>query len=353
MNISRSLYRIFWKLIILLTLLLILFNEYLVYRLHRLAWNSIECDTNNCTRILLVADPQLIGEDFDTNIYNPIAINDADRYLRNTFIEALAHSQPNIICFLGDLLDEGSVASTRKFNHYSQRFNNIFRADNSITRIHIPGDNDIGGENGEYISEDNLRRFAIQFSHNDNILYKQRMIFYKINALQLTFDRPDVPGTDNMIRVGVSHLPILTSGGSLLRDFLKYADPHVIFSAHWHKSKSFIYPGTSPRSLETSQIFTYDLLKIKSMHEYLEINVPTCSYRMGTFSIGYGLAVIDGGVMQYTVLWTISRFTLLELYLGWILIIFLFCFVLQLSAKYSWKFRRQRLNGISLMKTHF
>lgn len=42
--------------------------------------------TDNCTRIMFVADPQILGETFDTNFYNPLAILDSDRYILYTLI---------------------------------------------------------------------------------------------------------------------------------------------------------------------------------------------------------------------------------------------------------------------------
>lgn len=37
--------------------------------------------------------------------------------------------------------------------------------------IHLPGDNDIGGENGEYISNLNIHRFEEDFTQRDIIDY--------------------------------------------------------------------------------------------------------------------------------------------------------------------------------------
>ena len=48
------------------------------------------------------------------------------RYLRNSFSRAYQHTQPDVIVFLGDLLDEGSKASKNEYLSYVDRFNNIF-----------------------------------------------------------------------------------------------------------------------------------------------------------------------------------------------------------------------------------
>ena len=48
-----------------------------------------------------------------------------------------------------------------------------------------------------------------------------------------------------------------------------------------------------------------------------EINVPTCSYRMGVKEMAFGLAAFDfaSGDVTYVNLWLPSRFSLLYLYI--------------------------------------
>lgn len=82
----------------------------------------------NCTRLLLVADPQILGETFDEHVYNDLAIFDNDRFLRSTYGHAVAHVRPDAVAFLGDLMDEGSVASTEQYDRYLKRFRMIFSA---------------------------------------------------------------------------------------------------------------------------------------------------------------------------------------------------------------------------------
>ncbi|KAK9887105.1 hypothetical protein WA026_020554 [Henosepilachna vigintioctopunctata] len=61
-----------------------------------------------------------------------------------------------------------------------------------------------------------------------------------------------------------------------------------------------------------------------------EILVPTCSYRMGTTSVGFGFAIIEKDEVQYTVLWSPSRFQQLWSYILMILLILIgfICFIL-------------------------
>lgn len=54
------------------------------------------------------------------------------RYLQKTFQQAITFTKPHIICFLGDLLDEGNVASPDEFQSYVQRFQNIYKTEENI-----------------------------------------------------------------------------------------------------------------------------------------------------------------------------------------------------------------------------
>lgn len=64
------------------SLFIVILNESVVYYLKRWQWRTLQCSSDECTRILLVADPQILGETFDTNFYNGLAVHDCDRFLR-------------------------------------------------------------------------------------------------------------------------------------------------------------------------------------------------------------------------------------------------------------------------------
>ena len=53
------------------------------------------------------------------------------RFLKSGFTRALKYTNPDIIVFLGDLFDEGEIASNYQFDSYLYRFNNVFQ-------YHIP-----------------------------------------------------------------------------------------------------------------------------------------------------------------------------------------------------------------------
>lgn len=55
---------------------------------------------DDCFRFLFVADPQILGEEHE----KWIGRFDSDRHLSKTFSQAVAHVQPHVVIFLGDLM---------------------------------------------------------------------------------------------------------------------------------------------------------------------------------------------------------------------------------------------------------
>ncbi|XP_030386945.1 metallophosphoesterase 1 isoform X2 [Scaptodrosophila lebanonensis] len=300
---------------IVLTLLLMFFNEVLIYYIARSNWQKIEY---NCTRLLLIADPQILGTSYDRSYHGPLARYDSDKFLQKSFEHAVSFTQPHIIVFLGDLLDEGNIATAQEYQLYVKRFKRIFQNKKFTNRVHVPGDNDIGGENGDYISNSNLRRFENEFMSEDLFDYDNHLRFFKINRMLLDFTNPDRDHNAERLRIGVSHAPLLIGGGPLLRAIISDLDPHIIFTGHWHESRIFIYPSTKVINFYENTVRHFDLKGLKEQdHSYLEIMVPTCSYRMGKSKIGMGYAVLENYDLSYTVLWLPNRFVLLFVYVFW------------------------------------
>lgn len=159
--------------------------------------------------------------------------------------------------------------------------------------VHVPGDNDIGGENGEYISNLNIHRFEEAFTQRDIFDYESSLRFFKINRMMLDFTNPDKAHNHQKLRIGLSHAPLLIGGGPLLRSVINELDPHVIFSGHWHESRIFLYPSTKVINFYETAVKEFNLKELKEkQHNYLEIMVPTSSYRMGKVNIGMGYAVL-------------------------------------------------------------
>lgn len=136
------------KFILYCSLLVIFYNEFLIYWIYYSNWPlGHHIKSNEKINLLLVADPQLIG-DFDEPWYrSSIAKWDCDRYLLNTYRLAEWHVKPDLVIFLGDLFDEGVKATNKQFKSYYNRFSSIYKL-NAYSRkyIFLSGDNDIGGE---------------------------------------------------------------------------------------------------------------------------------------------------------------------------------------------------------------
>jgi metallophosphoesterase superfamily enzyme len=57
------------------------------------------------------------------------------RYLEKTFSRAVKYSQPHVIVFLGDLMDEGHIANGEDFEKYKRRLDSIFSMPDDIMVI--------------------------------------------------------------------------------------------------------------------------------------------------------------------------------------------------------------------------
>lgn len=326
---TRSLGKLhlFWKIYLSTLCLLIIYNEYLIHIFHSLQWSQIPCQTDKCLKILLVADPQILGNTFDTKLYWPLANLDSDWHLSKTYRKALQHTTPDVILFLGDLMDEGSVASAVQYDEYYARFANIFpQPKASTSMIYIPGDNDIGGEGRDLISEETVQRFRQYFSEQPTWVLEHKAKFFNINR----FTRSMPPAEDfnsdpESYSIFLSHASLLKNADFLSEKAIDAFHPHVIFSAHDHVSKMVVahrndlFRAVDPIPLNTDrnkrhEISSFNLVDLRYRQKLLEIMVPTCSYRMGVMKIGYGYAVFDGDELRYTVLWTSQRFYQLAVY---------------------------------------
>lgn len=315
--------------------LYISYLEYFTYVFHSKSWHKLSCPPNShCTSLLLVADPQILGEHDEPN---KITIWDSDRYLRRTFASALLHTKPDGVIFLGDLMDEGNRADDFQFQRYVDRFFTIFPQDSLPKTIFLPGDNDIGGENGDPILPSIVERFQYSF-HKKSELRVGSCKILKVNAVLEPTPRvsKNEAFSDADIRIAVSHFPLLGMSTPFTHRMLKDYKPEVIFSAHSHLSRlkgaSMSTPSTffdvlGPMPLNArnrSRGADYDDGWPHPSMVY-EIEVPTCSYRMGVDNMGYGYALIDETrrELQYGVLWLPHRIFHLKLYFVPIVIFFI------------------------------
>ncbi|XP_067011180.2 uncharacterized protein Mppe [Anabrus simplex] len=321
------------RIVVLLLGTVVFYNEFLSYTFQSwFKWPSVSCDA--CVRILLVADPQIIGERYEN--LGPLARWDCDRYLTKTFRRAVSHADPHVVAFLGDIMDEGSIATKEEYKRYLDRFYNIFYVPLGIEVLYLPGDNDIGGEDDQ-ITPEKLRRYEQSFRQTSSLSLKQVDI-YQIN--RLTYSIPLVIDNrthflENRTRVVLSHLPLLFLPNQYVNKVVKVLRPHVIFSAHDHKS---LHTSVESDIFNKDQVFQTLMPENGPWWHFQlgrgiihEVMVPTCSYRMGVPDMGYGVAVIDSASQRlaYTVLWLPSRFNQFAIYVG---VLFVLCFFMLLLA---------------------
>lgn len=182
--------------------------------------SSARSRTGNCSTILLVADPQILGETFEPYIYSSIAIYDSDRFLKNTYSRAFAFSKPDVVCFLGDLMDEGSVANDVEYQRYVQRFHKLFKSNANVQKFHIPGDNDIGGERSDYITTLKTTRFREAFNESDLAMVQNRYRFFNINLL--THKYPEFEDNEStlpsrFLNIVLTHMSVLSYPGLTMK----------------------------------------------------------------------------------------------------------------------------------------
>lgn len=195
--------------------------------------------------------------------------------------------------------------------------------------IIIPGDNDIGGENGEIVTPRNVLRFKEAFGTRpfykigDTMIYTLNRMSHEIPeaAPQHLLDTgPPVART-----IVISHLSLLFQQSQYAERVLNLLQPTVIFSGHLHRSLSIkrnrheYHTKANPLNVhdhDKYDMHEFDVTEtVNSERSFLEILVPTCSYRMGEKNVGYGMATIDKDHLYYTVLWSVERFYILYAYL--------------------------------------
>uniref|UniRef100_A0A146LYP1 Cell division control protein 1 n=1 Tax=Lygus hesperus TaxID=30085 RepID=A0A146LYP1_LYGHE len=315
---TKSVPNVLWTLLF----LLVVYLEAVVYFVHQIRWPDSTCgiQPNHHHKVLLVADPQILGEATESWI----ARWDCDRFLSKTFKLALEHVEPSLVIFLGDLMDEGSIASPSEYLRYYQRFNKIFRIHTlqANQTIYLPGDNDIGGEN-EDVTPQKLNRFDKYFGLKPDVVFFENVKFSKVNFMLKTSPKYEPSESDINLSIIISHMSLLGASSFFTEKVIRELKPSLIISAHDHKAVHFVGDiETGERThiesmLETpaSNINWRWRFQTSKFHTN-EIVVPTCSYRMGTRQTGYGVLLIDseGDNVCYSVLWLPDRLLHLKIY---------------------------------------
>ncbi|CAF0787621.1 unnamed protein product [Brachionus calyciflorus] len=354
------------KLFFFLTIFIIFYNEIYVFWKAYLNWPSlhkpslfyykngsfIKNTNERPVRFLLVADPQLIGENDEPWFLSWLAQWDSDRYLKSTFILANSYTKPDATIFLGDLFDEGLKSSDAQVERYFKRFNKIFQIEKmqkkySIPQIFISGDNDIGGE---YFGDRNnrlVKRFEKYFNSTIDLI--QFNSFIKFLKLDLDYTSSSYDGDKrnsilNMLNknknenienlrdqftIVLNHLSLLRTDRVQLNKLNKDSKASLIIKGDSHLFEIIKYNYVTQKIEEyidykknPSNFYTMSLNSDKfdnGAESVYELSIPTCSYRMGVPNMGYGVLTISpNGKAYVSILWLPSRFDCIKNYIVFI-----------------------------------
>lgn len=120
-------------------------HYYFVFFFNCSGWPGLNDATthsdHNMTKMMIITDTHIMG---------PIKSMKLDKLrrewqMKQSFRISNNLYKPDVIIFMGDLLDEGSFSSEKDFNKACDEFDRIFYVDNNIQmKIIIPGNHDIG-----------------------------------------------------------------------------------------------------------------------------------------------------------------------------------------------------------------
>lgn len=309
----------------------VVYNEWTCYWHSYSGWPSLPFSSS--LTILFVADPQIQGLN-NEGALGAITRWDSDRYLANSFSWATYAYSPDVVVFLGDLIDEGSESDDMQFDMYADRFHGIYpQGGRNTTHIFVAGDNDIGGEGADPVTDAKVERFLRKFPKKTVYAFKNDAVeVVPVNTLMPDEDRgwKSLEANNKILRLVASHIPVMpTSNEAFAKEVVDAVRPAVIFSAHDHRGLDYVTwrKTITDRASGNVTFFTHnsrlpdgDFLMLRSSESFLhEVIVPTASYRMGVKEMAIGLAVIDLSdkpTVAYTNLWLPYRFALLYAYVA-------------------------------------
>lgn len=325
-------------------LCVVVFNEYICFWWAFLRWpnlaKSMPAQDDDHLRVLFVADPQIIGYYNDHALFSPITRWDSDKYLQKSFGLAFGHVRPDAVIFLGDLFDEGSLATDDEFGDYVARFKKIFPLPRSVKTAFLPGDNDVGGEGKDRFSEEKQRRFESYFGKFVETFFTLKFVdfipirFNYVEVFDMTAHEVVAKKLKAPVRVVLNHFTMLRCHAS--PHIINRAPVHVMnlfrssiaFTGDIHKARhdaAFI-SGAAEGGGAGAKIETCDSTPLSASKNvtrfhgktgsWHEIVTPTCNYRMGVSNMGFTVATFSrDGRVDVAFLWLPGRFGYLFLYL--------------------------------------
>lgn len=340
------------------------YNEVFSFLVSSWQWPKLPSAYEDDLRVLFVADPQLVGLRDEPPVIGIINRWDADKYLQFGFFYTVGYVRPDVVVFLGDLLDEGSIASDDEYMSYIYRFRNVFRMPPAVSSVFISGDNDVGGEGFDAKLQQKVDRFAKHFelstsgnytmgvSSIKHVDFQKISVDYGEHILQSKTDLfSDIRAHSKArFRIICNHMPLLNRLPLEVSKIIDILQPHLIVTAHTHLFQLYRCKDCRPwesspnvKKVQSARIGkAVDLqniprplsLNLSDASQLYELVIPTCSYRMGVSNMGYAAAVISrNGQMKFDILWLPSRYRQLALYVV-ILLLVAFRYFLSCLIKY-------------------
>ncbi|XP_074637466.1 metallophosphoesterase 1 homolog isoform X1 [Acropora palmata] len=291
-----------------------------------LTWR-VPASSEDSLGLLLVSDSQIQGfRNEPPGIVGYITRLDADWYLWKVFRLMISVFSPDAVIHLGDIFDEGNIATDEEFVQYKARHDRIFSVPLGVPKIHVAGDNDIGGEGMDRITKRLVSRFSHHFGSVNDVIELKSYQIIKVNSLILQ-SRPlrqeewsvynktstfieELPSrlNRNKSSILIGHILLYMIESKTAIKLIKSVQPKYAFSGHIHKSATIYHRRGSV-----------------TVTEYV---LPTCSYRMGTNRMGAAIAVLGAdGSMDYSVLSFPTRYTFFYIYL----LVLVNCLIMRLA----------------------
>ncbi|KAK6748023.1 hypothetical protein RB195_000939 [Necator americanus] len=318
----RRIFRLFSNVYPIVIICTIIWGEWLNFYYWRLYWNIRRSTSDESLGILIVADPQLVGFKNENHMLGPLTRWDSDKFLSKGFSHALAATQPDLVIFLGDLFDEGLEASETEIQWTVSRFFDVF--DSPFPKIFISGDNDVGGE-AEPVQSHLTTRFSHIFI---NSFPNSHKLFDRLSLTEVNLMNGEVTSIlDSSLLPSLnlifSHVPFAIPSYHDPNNFIKTLQPDLILSAHDHKAYVHRLPRTAGIAINSTSItgsYKSAVFSVGGDEPILELQTPTCSYRMGVYDVGYGFVQLEHSsdnekfIVSFSILWLSSRFYALILY---------------------------------------
>ena len=214
-----------------------LFNEFLVYYLQfyfSCGWDGRSIDVihdngtsgSTCLQSLVLSDPHILGNR-KGHFFDKLR---REWQMHRSFVTAGSLFQPDMVLMLGDILDEGLIASDPEFEEYTQRFHSVFPVSEQAKSLILVGNHDIGFHNRVLYFEPKLRhRFEKAFNtslvHVSDIPHSgHKYTFISINSMAMHGDNCSLcsEAESHVQQIGRSlsdsaHRPILLSHFPLFR----------------------------------------------------------------------------------------------------------------------------------------